>query len=132
MQRTPAAEQRENRIFQALADPNRRVDWLDRLKYIPLGDARDVYLSLGGSARYRYELFNNNTFGFPQLVFARCCTHINYLVHQRFELIECEWPVIKRRRQAKSVVDQIDLSTPVTTPHRADLRNSHVAFIDDH
>jgi hypothetical protein len=33
------------------------------LKYIPLGDDPQTYLSFGGSARYRYELFNNNNFG---------------------------------------------------------------------
>jgi hypothetical protein len=59
----PYTAVRWNEDYSYLADPNRRVDWLDRLKYIPLGDNRDVYLSLGGSARYRYELFNNNTFG---------------------------------------------------------------------
>ncbi|MGB7157535.1 MAG: alginate export family protein [Tepidisphaeraceae bacterium] len=46
-----------------LSDPAARTDWLDPIKYIPLNDDGDVYLSLGGQARYRYELWDNFNFG---------------------------------------------------------------------
>ena len=59
----PYTPVRWNEDYSYLKDPARRADALDGLKYIPLNDAGDWYLSLGGSARYRYELFNNNNFG---------------------------------------------------------------------
>ena len=59
----PYTAVRWNEDYSYLRDPARRSDWLDRLKYIPVGENPDVYLSLGGQARYRYELFNNNNFG---------------------------------------------------------------------
>ena len=54
---------RWNEDYGYLKDPAKRTDPFDSLKYIPLNDAGDVYLSLGGQARYRYELFNNVNFG---------------------------------------------------------------------
>jgi hypothetical protein len=47
--------------YSYLKDPANRSDTFDPIKYIPLGG--ESYLSLGGSARYRYEYFNNNNFG---------------------------------------------------------------------
>jgi hypothetical protein len=47
--------------YSPLKDPAKRTDPWDALKYIPFGD--DSYLSLGGQARYRYEYWNNFTFG---------------------------------------------------------------------
>ena len=41
------------------------ADLWDPLKYIPLNDAGDWYLSLGAQARYRYEWFDNFNFGAP-------------------------------------------------------------------
>ena len=38
-------------------------DLFDPLKYIPLGNNTDWYLSLGGQARERYDYFNNSAFG---------------------------------------------------------------------
>src|SRR5262245_27816656 len=43
-----------------LKDPAKRTDFLDPIKYIPLNAAGDTYLSLGGEARWRYELYHNN------------------------------------------------------------------------
>jgi len=59
----PYTPVRWNEDYSYLHDPAKRTDFLDRLKYIPLGDDPQTYLSFGGSARYRYELFNNNNFG---------------------------------------------------------------------
>src|SRR5687767_7509893 len=41
------------------------ADGWDPVKYIAMGDEKDWYLSLGGQARYRYELFDNFNFGAP-------------------------------------------------------------------
>ena len=40
-----------------------RADYMDGLKYIPLDEEGQFYLSLGGQARYRYEYFDNANFG---------------------------------------------------------------------
>jgi len=38
-------------------------DFFDPIKYIRFNDRGDIYLSLGGQARYRYEHFNDFNFG---------------------------------------------------------------------
>jgi hypothetical protein len=50
--------------YSYLKDPSRRTDPLDILKYIPLDDwGDDYYLSLGGTARPRFEFDQNPFFG---------------------------------------------------------------------
>lgn len=46
-----------------LHDPTRRTDVLDRIKYIPLGDKEDWYLTIGGEVRLQYERFRNLGWG---------------------------------------------------------------------
>src|SRR5688500_11426351 len=41
------------------------TDFFDPIKYIPLGDDPNWYLSIGGQARYRYENFKNLNFDPP-------------------------------------------------------------------
>ncbi|MBL1215868.1 MAG: hypothetical protein D8M59_00050 [Planctomycetes bacterium] len=40
-------------------------DWADNLKYIPINDEGDVWLSFGGQVRFRAEGFGNFNFGTP-------------------------------------------------------------------
>ena len=40
-------------------------DWFDDLKYMPLNEAGDLWLSMGGQVRFRWEAFNNFAFGTP-------------------------------------------------------------------
>ena len=54
---------RWNEDYLYLRDPARRTDPFDSLKYIPINDEGDWYVSFGGQARYRYEWFENATFG---------------------------------------------------------------------
>jgi len=52
--------------YRYLRDPaqgERESDFFDPIKYIRFNDKGDIYLSLGGQARYRYEYFHNNNFG---------------------------------------------------------------------
>jgi len=49
--------------YSYLQDPARRTEPLDALKYIPLGDRAGYYLSLGGTARPRFEFDQNPFFG---------------------------------------------------------------------
>jgi hypothetical protein len=46
-----------------LSDSSKRTDFFDPLKYIPLGDNPQVYLSLGFEYRIQYEYFDNWMFG---------------------------------------------------------------------
>jgi len=45
--------------YAYLADASRRSDFWDPLKYIPLSDSGDVYLSFGGEGRWRYERYHD-------------------------------------------------------------------------
>jgi hypothetical protein len=50
-----------------LRDAQRRSDWLDSIKFVPLGRNTKAYLSFGGELRETYERFHNPNFGFqPQ------------------------------------------------------------------
>src|SRR4051812_14060063 len=51
--------------YRYLRDPASREhgDYFDPIKYMPLNNRGDIYLSLGGQARYRYEYFSNYNFG---------------------------------------------------------------------
>jgi hypothetical protein len=49
-----------SQLYRLHAVPAR--DWADSIKYIPLNDAGDVWLSLGGQARWRYEGVRNYLF----------------------------------------------------------------------
>lgn len=52
-----------NRHYHFLADPAQRTDFFDPLKYIPLSDNPDSYLSISGEIRQRYESQFNPAFG---------------------------------------------------------------------
>jgi hypothetical protein len=57
---------RFNEDYSYLSDPRNRTDPFDALKYIPLSATDpDVYLSLGGGVRERYEHFTAPGFGTP-------------------------------------------------------------------
>jgi Alginate export len=45
--------------WSALRDPARRRDWIDRLKFLPLDDDGDVYVTLSGEARARVNHTTN-------------------------------------------------------------------------
>ena len=50
----------------------------------------------------------------------------------RLEFVELKRPVIERRRQAKTVIDQIFLARAVTFVHAPHLANADVRLIDEH
>jgi hypothetical protein len=50
--------------YSYLRDPGERTGaWWERFKYVPLNESGDIYLTLGGEARLRYEWFKNNNWG---------------------------------------------------------------------
>ncbi|HSV16111.1 MAG TPA: alginate export family protein, partial [Tepidisphaeraceae bacterium] len=48
--------------YSYLKDPAKRTDFFDPVKYIPIGDSPDAYISFGGQIRDRFDYFNNNEF----------------------------------------------------------------------
>src|SRR5262245_47187995 len=60
----PLTPQRYDQDYSYLADPNARSGaWWEPLKYIPLNETGDVYLTLGAEARLRHEHYSNNNWG---------------------------------------------------------------------
>ena len=46
-----------------LRDPQQRVDWIDRLHYIPIGGSATRFLSINGQIRERGEYQDHPAFG---------------------------------------------------------------------
>ena len=72
-QTTPRVESRVYRLpryeedWSFLRTSTGKVDWLDPIKFVPLNDGGETYLSLGGEVRETYERLHNPNFGFqPQ------------------------------------------------------------------
>ncbi|WP_427873613.1 alginate export family protein [Flavobacterium sp. MMS24-S5] len=63
--------------YEFLKDSNR--NFYERLKFIPLNQDKDVYMSIGGEARYEYVDFNNEDWGRFNI------GHNNFLL-QRYDL----------------------------------------------
>ena len=59
----PFKQLRYDENYSYLRDPSRRTDYLDAIKFIPLKNDGDWYLTLGGEIRERYEYYNNNLWG---------------------------------------------------------------------
>ena len=58
---------RADEDYSYLKDPSLKTDFWDPIKYIPLNEAGDIYLSLGAELRERYEYVSNPSFGLPCL-----------------------------------------------------------------
>lgn len=59
----PLKNLRYDEDFSHLLDDSQRVDRLDQLKFIALNRAKTWYLTVGGEARLRYEIYRNDNFG---------------------------------------------------------------------
>lgn len=55
----------QNENWSFLANPQWRSDWWDPIKYVPLSDDGEVWVSFGGDAQVRTENWNNFNFGAP-------------------------------------------------------------------
>ncbi|MGH8471060.1 MAG: alginate export family protein, partial [Gammaproteobacteria bacterium] len=49
--------------YRYLQDPSKRTDSFDPIKYVPLSEDGETYLSLGGLIRERYEYIHNPLWG---------------------------------------------------------------------
>src|SRR5262245_14971835 len=64
LQSPPAYKQlRYDEDYSYLRDPSQRSDLWDVVNFIPLDVKDDIYLSLGGELRERYEYFHNSNWG---------------------------------------------------------------------
>lgn len=63
LQPPPYRLNRADEDYRYLADPARRGDLWDPLKYVPFNESGSWHLSLGGEARERFEYFNHPTWG---------------------------------------------------------------------
>ena len=59
----PYQQLRYDEDYSYLRDPARRVDLWDAVKYVPLGGDGELYLTLGGDIRERYDYFDNTAWG---------------------------------------------------------------------
>ncbi len=63
--------------YQFLADPSKRTDFYDSIKYIPLGNDPTTYLSFGGEIRERFDGFLKNP-----LLGTNHLSSDNYFLHR--------------------------------------------------
>ena len=114
---------RWNEDYGYLRDAARRTDLFDPIKYVPIGDDPDTYVSFGGQARYRYELFNNNNFGAgPQDDTGYHLTR--FLAHADLHL----GPALRGFVQLKSALEDGRAGGP--RPSDADEFDVQQAFVD--
>jgi len=72
-----------------LSDPAKRDDSWDPIKFIPLNEDRNIFLSLGGEIRETYERFHNTNFGLSPddpdgYLLQRYLFHVDFHAGQRF------------------------------------------------
>jgi len=75
--------------WSLLSDPAKRDDSWDPIKFIPLNEDRNVFLSLGGEMRETYERFHNTNFGLSPddpdgYLLQRYLFHVDFHAGQRF------------------------------------------------
>ena len=128
-----------------LADPSKRRDFFDPVKYIPFGDNPQQYLSLGFEYRMEYELYDNWMFGAgPQdhngYVIIRVMPHFDFHVGADFRLYsEFEFDSIHGRNGGpRAGIDQalgdvyqafLEIGPPVSGPHGMSLRVGRQAVV---
>jgi hypothetical protein len=75
--------------WSLLSDPAKRGDFWDPIKFIPLNEDRNAFLSLGGEVRETYERFHNTNFGLSPddpdgYLLQRYLFHVDFHAGQRF------------------------------------------------
>ena len=104
------------------------VDLRQQVVDLPLDG---TYRHLGiEQARRAYQLLDD----LPRLFeFVRSGRrrHADHLPHSRVKFLKPERTVVVRRRQTEPVIDKIDLARKVAVVHRPQLRQRHVALVDE-
>ncbi len=78
-----------------------------------------------------HNLFYHKAFRLFEFILGRSRAHKDLLSGQRLELLELQRPVVGGCREAESVVNQHLLPRMVASVHRANLRNRHMALVDE-
>jgi hypothetical protein len=121
-QRPPLQMLRYDEDWSLLANPDCKKEFLDALKYIPLG-RENWFLSVGGEIRYKYENYDNSGFGTDPL------DRNGYLL-QRY-LLHTDWHFGSHFRlftQFQSGLEDGRLGGPRLTDE--DVADLHQAFVD--
>jgi len=102
--------------YSYLHDKSCRTEMWDRIKYVPFDSSGEVYLSLGGQVRERYEYFNNYNWGSgPQTangyLLQRYMIHVDLHLGSRFRLFgELKSGVENERNGGPRPVDEDKLA----------------------
>ena len=78
------------------------------------------------------HLLGHGVVGQPHLVVAGRRRDVHRLLHEPCELLESQRSIVERRRETEAVLDERLLARAVAVVHAADLRDGHVALVDDH
>ncbi len=113
----------EDYRYLARPDPTRPHDFFDPVKYLPLDSRGDVYLTLGGETRQRYELYHDYPFP-PAPRDAGGYDLQRYLLHADLHLGEG----IRLFAQFKSAL--VEGQSPQPAPFQEDRADLNQAFVD--
>ena len=100
------------------------------LKVVNLA-ANRTYIDLGVEQTGRTNNLLDVVLADAQLIVARRGRNVDELGDPRLKLIETKRAVIERRRKTETMLNQRHLTRTVAFVHTADLRNRHMALIDD-
>jgi hypothetical protein len=108
--------------WSSLRDPSSRTEWLDRLKYITLGQKELWYLTIGGEIRERFEFMDHGEWGNDpednKYLLQRYMLHTDLRLGSRFRFFG----------QLKSGIEVNRTGGP--RPADEDQLDVHQAFID--
>lgn len=118
----PYKQLRYEEDYSYLQDPNKRRDFFDPIKYVPLGGTEGRYLSVGGEVRPFFEWFRNEEWG-------AIPGDDGYVLQRYMAHVDIHWS--KRVRvfgQLKSGIETGRASEP--RPVDEDKLDLHQAFLD--
>jgi hypothetical protein len=109
--------------YSYLRDPTKRTDWFDRIKYIPLSEDGENYLSIGDLVRERYEYTHNPLWGEDPQDKRRVFLQ-RYMLHADFHLGK----LARAFSQLQSAIESGRRGGP--SPVDEDKLDFHQAFVD--
>lgn len=124
---SPYKSLRYDEDYTYLRDADRATDFWDPVKYIPLSENPDHFLSIGGETRQRYEFYHNPEFGrAPQNAQGNNDWMLQrYMLHSDLHLNEN----VRLFGQLISGVETGEIGGPRPDVDRDDF-DAHQAFID--
>ena len=105
------------------------ADFFDQVVNLIL-DRSDLYRRIQEPGRPD-DLFHDQPGRAFQLVVCRSGADVDFLPGDGIELVEGERPVVCRGRESEAIFDKHGLPGMVAAVHRPDLRNRHMALVDE-